>query len=252
MSQGWPVGLVLGSESALLARYGVSRAVFREAVRLVEHQQVARMRRGPGGGLVVVEPSVGSIIDAVLVYLSRINAELDDVFDARMILEEMVAGLAPSRLDEGHRAELLALVERERRGEVVHHREMHALLAAATGNAALELFVDILNRVSKLYVDDPARAVAEVREASAHAHVRIAEAVMDGDGALARRRMHRHLEAEADWLRGLPASRQVLDPAACRSPAAATRAPRWWPARSSPRSCPTAGRWARSSGPRPS
>jgi DNA-binding FadR family transcriptional regulator len=212
VAQGWPVGQVLGSESALLARYGVSRAVFREAVRLVEHQQVARMRRGPGGGLVVVEPSVGSIIDAVLVYLSRINARLDDVFDARMILEEMVAGLAPSRLDDSHRAELLALVERERRGEVLHHREMHALLAAATGNAALELFVDILNRVSKLYIDDPARAVAEVREASAHAHVRIAEAVMDGDGALARRRMHRHLEAEADWLRGLPASRQVLDP----------------------------------------
>ena len=54
---GWPIGTVLGSESDLLERYGVSRAVFREAVRLVEHQQVASMRRGPGGGLVVSEPS---------------------------------------------------------------------------------------------------------------------------------------------------------------------------------------------------
>ena len=48
MALGWPVGEVLGSEAELLERYHVSRAVFREAVRLVEHQQVARTRRGPG------------------------------------------------------------------------------------------------------------------------------------------------------------------------------------------------------------
>ena len=41
MALGWPVGQVLGSETELLERYQVSRAVFREAVRLVEHQQVA-------------------------------------------------------------------------------------------------------------------------------------------------------------------------------------------------------------------
>ncbi len=41
MALGWPVGDVLGSETDLLERYQVSRAVFREAVRLVEHQQVA-------------------------------------------------------------------------------------------------------------------------------------------------------------------------------------------------------------------
>jgi len=45
---GWPVGLVLGSEEQLAARYGVGRAVIREAIRLAEHRQVARMRRRPG------------------------------------------------------------------------------------------------------------------------------------------------------------------------------------------------------------
>ena len=47
---GWPVGEVLGSEAELLERFGVSRAVLREAVRIVEHTGAARMRRGPGGG----------------------------------------------------------------------------------------------------------------------------------------------------------------------------------------------------------
>lgn len=44
--RGWAVGESLGSELALQQRFGVSRSVLREAVRLVEHHQVARMRRG--------------------------------------------------------------------------------------------------------------------------------------------------------------------------------------------------------------
>src|ERR1700744_6667184 len=71
MALGWPVGQVLGSEAELLERYRVSRAVFREAVRLVEHQQVAHTRRGPGGGLVVTEPTVAAGIDAVVLDLYR-------------------------------------------------------------------------------------------------------------------------------------------------------------------------------------
>src|ERR1700721_2725611 len=46
VDRGWPVGEVLGSQTALIERYGVSRAVFREAVRLVENQQGATMGRG--------------------------------------------------------------------------------------------------------------------------------------------------------------------------------------------------------------
>lgn len=38
------------SEPELVAELGVSRAVFREAVRLLERDEIGRMRRGPGGG----------------------------------------------------------------------------------------------------------------------------------------------------------------------------------------------------------
>ncbi|HEY2999260.1 MAG TPA: GntR family transcriptional regulator, partial [Acidimicrobiales bacterium] len=107
---GWPEGEVVGSEPELLERYGVSRAVFREAVRLVEHKHVARMRRGPGGGLVVTAPSVDALADAASVYLFYVGAEIDDVFEARLALEEAAAELAPARLEEGHIAALRELV----------------------------------------------------------------------------------------------------------------------------------------------
>src|ERR1700759_3581598 len=97
---GWPVGEVLGSEVELGERYEVSRAVFREAVRLLEHQQVARTRRGPGGGLVITEPTTGAVIDAVVLYLHRVDARLDEIFEARIVLEEIACQLAAERIDE--------------------------------------------------------------------------------------------------------------------------------------------------------
>ena len=117
VDRGWPVGEVLGSQSALMQRYGVSRAVFREAVRLVENQQVAFMRRGPGGeALVVTEPTVDAIIDAAVLYLHRANARLDEVFEARIVLEVIAAELATERLTDDERARRFA----QARGGGVH------------------------------------------------------------------------------------------------------------------------------------
>jgi len=150
VDRGWPVGEVLGSQAELIERYGVSRAVFREAVRLVENQQVATMRRGPGGGLVVTEPTVDAIIDAAVLYLHRANTRLTEVFEARIVLEVIAAELATDRLTDDDATELRTMEE----AEVHDHRALHARLAALTRNPALELFVDILNRVALLYFRD--------------------------------------------------------------------------------------------------
>ena len=198
---GWPEGEVLGSEPQLLERYEVSRAVFREAVRLVEHKGVARMRRGPGGGLVVTTPTVESVMDAVAVYLFYVGARIDEVFEARLVLEEVVTELAPSRLSETDVVVLRELLSREREGEVHDYRELHALLARFTRDPALEFFVDLLNRVSTLFMRDPSLLEQGTISASAHAHAAIAEAVLAGDEGLACHRMRKHLEAEADYLR---------------------------------------------------
>lgn len=209
-ARGWPEGEVLGSEPELLERYGVSRAVFREAVRLVEHKEVARMRRGPGGGLVVTVPTVESAIDAVAVYLFYVQASLDEVFEARLVLEEVVAELAPSRLDEDDVDLLRDLMARERSGDVADYRELHALLATLTRNPALELFVDLLNRVSALFLSDPTLLEGSTISASSHAHCAIGEAVLAGDDGLARHRMRKHLLAEAEYLKAKARTRIEL------------------------------------------
>ncbi len=210
IAAGWREGEVLGSEPELLERYGVSRAVFREAVRLVEHKEVARMRRGPGGGLVITAPTVESVIDAVAVFLFYVDADVEEVFEARLVLEEVVTELAPARLGEDDMIVLRELIARERDGQVHDYRELHALLAHFTRNPGLEFFVDLLNRISTLFMNDPSLLERGTISASAHAHAAIAESVLSGDEGLARHRMRKHLEAEAEYLRRSARTRIVL------------------------------------------
>jgi DNA-binding FadR family transcriptional regulator len=210
MALGWPVGQVLGSESELLERYQVSRAVFREAVRLVEHQQVARTRRGPGGGLVVTEPMVSAVTEAVVLYLHRVDARLDEIFEARIILEEIAGQLASERSDERDLEALRAFAQRDPVQPEHDPRELHTLIAEISRNAGLALFVEVLNRVAMLYSPDWQRLGTGVEKESVHAHAKIAEAVMAGDGALARNRMRKHVEAEGEFFRRRRSTRQLL------------------------------------------
>lgn len=50
-------GEVLGGSDEIARRYGLARETLLGAVRLLEDQGIARMRRGPGGGLMVLEES---------------------------------------------------------------------------------------------------------------------------------------------------------------------------------------------------
>ncbi|HET9075847.1 MAG TPA: FCD domain-containing protein [Acidimicrobiales bacterium] len=208
MDMGWPVGEVLGAELELLERYQVSRAVFREAVRLLEHQEVARTRRGPGGGLVITEPTMEAVIDAVMLYLLRVDARLDEVFEARILLEEMAAALAAQRLSDADRPRLQEFLESEHPARRADPRALHTLVASCSQNAALWLFVEVVHRVATLY-SHGWKSFGKTSEI-VHAHSRIAEAILDGDAPTARRRMRVHLEAEAEFLRRRRTTRQIL------------------------------------------
>jgi DNA-binding FadR family transcriptional regulator len=72
-AEGTPAGAVFGDQAALIDRYGFSRATLREAVRLLEDRQIARMRRGPGGGLVILPISGGAVASAVADYFRAIG-----------------------------------------------------------------------------------------------------------------------------------------------------------------------------------
>ncbi len=205
---GWQVGEVFGTEVALLERYQVSRAVLREAVRLLEYHAVATTRRGPGGGLVVAEPQAQASIDTIALYLQyrepcredltmiRDAIEIDNVAKvvARHEAPEVRAFLDSQRL-------MIEQAGDDPRKAGVEEFLFHAGLAKLAGNAVLELFLRILVEVFRRYwasTDQPIPSHTDLVDVR-HAHLRIIEAIAHGDDSLARHRIRRHLDAAASW-----------------------------------------------------
>src|SRR5580700_9371677 len=82
LAAGWPVGAIIGSEKELLDKHGVSRAVLREAIRLLEHHMVATTRSGPGGGLIVTAPDPDVVTGSVALFLEYQHATPPLIFEA--------------------------------------------------------------------------------------------------------------------------------------------------------------------------
>ncbi|WP_405538831.1 FCD domain-containing protein [Streptomyces sp. NBC_00075] len=224
--QGWPVGESLGSEVDLRERLGVSRAVLREAVRLVEHHQVARMRRGPNGGLIVCAPDAGPATRAMVIYLEYVGTSVTDLLQARQLLEPIAAGLAADRITEEGIATLRATLDSELAhwdDPSVHSQDpLHPVLGQLSGNPVLHLFIDVLTRLTARYAHTSRRtSKAEMhmaKETSHRAHRAVVEAVIADDGARAQTELTAHLESVAAWIekhrvrRGQRIAGNVIEP----------------------------------------
>ncbi|MDR3509383.1 MAG: GntR family transcriptional regulator [Caulobacteraceae bacterium] len=112
--KGWPVGAVFGPEGALAESFGVSVRVARQAFRLLEARGACRLQRGRGGGLIIGQPDIGSTALTMANHLIWSGATMDEVWDARMILEPLAMAEAAQMAgrddlrdhgdgDEGHR-----------------------------------------------------------------------------------------------------------------------------------------------------
>ncbi|WP_371685545.1 FadR/GntR family transcriptional regulator [Mycobacterium sp. MFM001] len=191
--RGWPVGESLGSEHALQQRYHVSRSVLREAVRLVEHHQVARMRRGPGGGLLVCEPDAAAATNAVVIYLEYQGTTVHDLLGARLLLEPLAAVIAAERIDETGIQRLRDVLQ------TASQHEFHTALAAESKNPVLQLFIDILMRLTTQFARG-SRADAGALDRTRDEHAEIVAAVTAGDSARAQTLSERHVESVTAWL----------------------------------------------------
>jgi DNA-binding FadR family transcriptional regulator len=209
VSRGWPVGEILGSEADLIERFDVSRAVFREAVRIIEHHNVARMRRGPGGGLVITEPDPEPVREAMALYLRYNGVDRASIYEALSALELAAVTKAAEMIDEEGIDRLRAALEvEEELGEdaVTQGRahDLHGVIADLTGNAAMRLFIEVLSALNEEMTisERGPKSRVSLKQATAdyhHAHVAIVDAIASGDAALAQHRMRRHLEAVREF-----------------------------------------------------
>src|ERR687891_1248568 len=135
----------LGREEDLAAEFGVSRPTLREALKLLASGNLIRATKGPGGGIFVAHTAEQgmsrSLSDAISMMLETGAVTLDELLDARVLLEVPLAGLAAYQPDESTVERLREVVAKEAAAETddtethaATDAEIHRTLAAAAGN----------------------------------------------------------------------------------------------------------------------
>ncbi len=209
--EGLGPGDFLGREEDLAAEFGVSRPTLREALRLLASGNLIRATKGPGGGIFVArtaeEGMSRSLSDAIAMMLETGTVTLDELLEARLLLEVPLAGLAAYQPDEQTVERLREIVARaaaagpsDTETHALCDMEVHRTLAAAGGNRMVQALTDWIFEVlqpSLIEVLQP----AIVQSAILEHHQALLAAVERGDPVRAERTMKDHLLYLQDVLR---------------------------------------------------
>src|SRR5688572_9418447 len=84
-------GASFATEAELLSQFHVSRPTLREALKLLESQGVLELRPGPGGGIMVREPSTDLLAHGLSVFLRLHEVPFVTVVKAREVIEPALA-----------------------------------------------------------------------------------------------------------------------------------------------------------------
>lgn len=195
VARDWPVGEVLGSEAQLLEQHQVGRSVLREAVRILETHGVARRRQGPGGGLVVMAPDAGAILDATRLFLGYRGTQLTHLYAVWAAMEALAVDavlpdLTPRQLEK-LRSTLAAEADWDARTRAlsVGRPNVHLDVAQFSKNPVLELFLQTVFSIAVTQGAKrmPSEAAAWLRSANAA----FVEALAFGDRGLAHTQLRR-------------------------------------------------------------
>jgi GntR family transcriptional repressor for pyruvate dehydrogenase complex len=191
-------GARLPPERDLALQVGVSRPTVRAGLRTLAALGIVRSRRGSGTYIPDGPPTLGGEALSFLAALHKLT--VDDVFEARRILEVGAAGLAAERATADHLATLADEVAglfaslNDRQVFLVHDINFHRGIAAASGNPIVGSLVEM---VAALYYErrriTAERAVDRDLRDAADTHRHIYQAVRAKDADRARRLMDEHL-----------------------------------------------------------
>ena len=201
-------GSSFATEAELLTQFNVSRPTLRESLKLLESQGVLERRPGPGGGIIVREPSTDLLAHGLSVFLRLHEVPFATVLKAREVIEPAltyeaaVNGTAKDFADlEASIARMKALdAQREQEAFIEENRVFHSIIARAGGNKVLEVF---WNTISILAAGEHHGIRYSIGNQThvVQAHQRILDACRQRNGNAAAAEMERHVGALENLVR---------------------------------------------------
>lgn len=192
----------LPPEKAMLSTYGIGRSTLREALRLLEFQGVIKIKPGPGGGPIILDPDSSHLTSVLQLLMQLDQAPYRTVVQARSALEPVISELAATRIDQKSLHALARTVEvmRDELNDsgvfLEANREFHRVIAWSSGNILFAYIVDSLLGILDGSVIGIEYSIPR-RAAIIEAHEAIYDALAAGDPHASADLMRRHVEEHA-------------------------------------------------------
>ena len=188
----------LPPERDLAEKFLVSRTSVREALRALESVGLIEIR--PGEGTFVKEVSVEALVEPLALVLLSQREMIGDLFEARRMLEPVIAGLAARRASRDEVTEMERILDEQAKAiasgntGLAQDAAFHAAIGTAAHNRAITRIVhalmDLLAQSREESIGTPGRPTRSHED-----HRRILTAIRQGDAAAAERAMLDHVVA---------------------------------------------------------
>jgi len=189
----------LPSEVEFAEIFGVSRGTIREALHILEHDGIVRIKKGPGGGLFLSEGNLVQVIESIFFTMQWENISFDTLIETRKPLEDKIARLAAARAEEEDIQEIEQILKKMEAPDLSHDlfvqldTDFHVALAKAAKNKILLMFMVAVKELHNRVVN-----YSELHDhlfpAARDYHRKILEAVKDKDPDKAAEMMAEHLD----------------------------------------------------------
>jgi DNA-binding FadR family transcriptional regulator len=181
----------IGSLPSLAQQLGVGVVTLQQAARILEHEGLLEVRRGPGGGYYGKRPDDAALERSMAAYMRVHGTAYHDVVEVLMLFEvEMVAAAAHWE-GEAKAAALHALVGQIDRcttttARVAFEEDLYAVLFRIGERPLIEMLARVTSRLQSAHAETPLFGGDEGFEAWAIGRRRILGAVIQKDEELAR------------------------------------------------------------------
>lgn len=209
-------GVFLGSEDQLIASLGVSRPTFRQAAKLLRHENLLTIKRGIGGGFFTISPSGEAVSRMAAIYLNAQGTSLLQLNDVVAPLQAE-AGRMVARAESSVRVRLREFLVRcetegtpeQQLAPIPRMLAFEALLGELTGNPAIALVMQVMRDLVRDARHSYFKLDADKLAAYEHFQHRLAQAVAEGDAEMAALICDRHAAIVRSWLPDKPAALPV-------------------------------------------